>query len=281
MPIQIRTHVFRHGDTVLEDVITLQSLIESSASKTGGDHHYFFIGETHNLQADVDRREGLAHRIAALKNVTRVIERGLPLDPGPGGVAEADLTSGPFKPARNVGLAKQTIEANAKSGNRVTVFFCGSDHDHRVKAEIELAYKSDPALRAAVWISVGPTPLIPPSAVLRMLLIAEQIKGQDPIGYICAISPNDEYKCLQMSQGKEHDVYTLRIFAPWCVKDCVTRSNKIYAVYVNESGRRAQILSAMNSKGGDAPVQFSSSSGKSDYLLKEVTYASLPEPNYD
>jgi len=152
MPIQISTHVFKHYDTVMEDTIALQQMIESSATTAGANHHYFFIGEQHSANVDIQRREALASRIEYLDNITRVVERGMALDSEKGVVKEADLTSGPFAPARNVGLAKQIIEANAKSRNRVTVIFCGSDHDVRIKEQIVVAYQSDPTFRSAAWV---------------------------------------------------------------------------------------------------------------------------------
>ena len=280
MPIQISTHVFKHYDTVMEDTIALQQMIESSATTAGANHHYFFIGEQHSANVDIQRREALASRIEYLDNITRVVERGMALDSEKGVVKEADLTSGPFAPARNVGLAKQIIEANAKSRNRVTVIFCGSDHDVRIKEQIVVAYQSDPTFRSAAWVSVGPTPAIPPSAVLRMKSLADLCRGKTPVGYVAGRTPSEKSDLLSMSRGEVSDVCTLRIYAGWTVKDCVTLGSQVFEIYINEDGRRASVLAEMNRKGGDAAIQFVSTTGVADFLLMEVPYSKLPEPDY-
>lgn len=275
MMVTVKQHLFVHCDTMLEDCCVLKKLIKAAASSNSTTKYYFFIGEDHNVSDDLIRRDKLFEMIKREKNITIVIEKGMKLSGANSPVYEEDMLLGILQ--RNYNLAKKPFIHNAEYGNKVTVYFCGSDHDDKVRSELITLYNFyAKTLQTIGWISVGSTPKFSPKRLAEMQAMAGKALVMHPVGFLVA-NQMSEVDCDAMYRRVSHVERTLQITSAGAVRLVALKNSNIYKVLVKNKAESETILESFVSGLDSYRMKFVWNGGETNYAIFKVDYDALPQ----
>jgi hypothetical protein len=212
--IKFRTRWLLNLD--VQDIITT---VKNAVAVAKGVGTVFFIGETHKIGFDLDRRHAVYQAFAGNDRVTILLERGMEETRQSNVVQENNFFSS-NDDARNVQvMAYLTEELNSSGYLRPILIFFGQEHEDRIKQLIAQRFPADMRLR---WVSV---PTISDS-VANEPNTAFDPTGLFPAGYVDCVQARLDYKFGLLKKGIVHEPFNLELARQDCVMEAL-----VWAVY--------------------------------------------------
>jgi hypothetical protein len=222
------------------DVGDIVTTIENAITASKGVGTVFFIGETHKIGFDLDRRHRVYAHFVGDERVTIMLERGMN-EVRQGNVMQENNFFESGSDARNeqVVMYLNNELTPATQARPILVFF-GQEHEPRIKQLIAQTFPATMRLRWVLVPTMGdfvanePTTAFNPAGLL-------------PAGYVDCIQARLDYRLGLLKKGIVHEPFNLELVRTDCAMEAL-----VWAVYFTDQAINGALRAEVSAEGTTA-----------------------------
>jgi hypothetical protein len=219
------------------DVQDIAITVNNAIKAPQGAGTVFFLGETHKIGFDLDRRAAVYQQFVGDERVTILLERGMPLLRR-GNVVQESNAYPSGDDTRNTQAASYLKEELDVSGYaRPILIFFGQEHEARLKALITQTYPAQARLR---WVSI-------PSMgdhVAKEPTHAFDPSGKVPAGFVPCDQTRLDHRLGLLKKGIVREPFNLELVRADGVFEAL-----VWAVYFQDAALNARLRNEVSSEG--------------------------------